>query len=261
MLVRAISALFGVSGLVAAWYFFASSGLVVVSSLVTFIACIEFSKMVEPNSAIVRSLFVAITFAFFLIFTFYSQSFISYMCLFILLSAYFILCVDEGIKTRIEKLTSWTVGALYCGGFTGVVVHGILQKGGNFFTALLVLSFLTDTFAYLGGRLLGKRPLAPKISPKKTIEGSAIGLIGGSLVGFLFLQSIQNTSPQWILALTCVAASLFTQVGDLFESALKRYSGVKDSGKILPGHGGILDRIDGLLFAGPVVFLWMQNYT
>lgn len=261
MFIRAISALLGVSGLYAIWHFFQVPGLVAICSLVSFIACIEFSMMVEKNSLLVRALFVTITFSFFLTYTFFSQSFLAFLCLFILLVTYFVVCVDIPIEKRIAKLTSWTVGALYCGGFTGSVVFGIAQYGGNFFTALLTLSFLTDTFAYLGGKVLGKTPLAPSISPKKTVEGSLIGLIGGSGFGFWFLSTLNHSSPTWVLILTCIAASLFSQVGDLFESTLKRFSGVKDSGKILPGHGGILDRIDGLLFAGPVVLLWMQVFT
>lgn len=261
MLVRAISAIVGVAALVAVWYFFATPGLVAISSIVTFIGCIEFSMMVEKKNLVVRALFVCITFAFFLVFTFYSQSFIAFMSLFITLVAYFILCVNESVSTRVSKLTSWTVGALYCGGFTGVVVHGVLVYGGNYFTGLLILSFITDTFAYLGGRLFGKTPLAPQISPKKTIEGSIAGLVGGSLFGIWFLSSLDHKSPLWVIIIVCISSSLFSQVGDLFESTLKRYSGVKDSGKILPGHGGVLDRIDGLLFAGPVVYLWMQTFT
>ncbi len=261
MLVRAISAILGVAALIGVWYFFATNGLVAVCSLVSFIGCIEFSKMVEKNNKLVQALFVCITFSFFLVFTFYSQSFITFMSLFITLVTYFILCVDERISTRVSRLTSWTVGALYCGGFTGVVTHGVLVFGGNYFTGLLILSFLTDTFAYLGGRLVGKTPLAPQISPKKTLEGSVAGLVGGSVCGFWFLTTLQHSSPTWVILVVCISGSLFSQVGDLFESTLKRYSGVKDSGKILPGHGGILDRIDGLLFAGPVLYLWMQTFT
>lgn len=261
MLVRAISAIVGVSGLFAAWHFFATAGLVFLCSLVSFVACIEFSMMVEKNSSLIRGLFTSVTFAFFLVFTFYSQSFLVFLSLFIVLVSYFILCHEENIENRVSKLTSWTVGALYCGGLTGVVTFGVLKYGGTYFTALLLLSFLTDTFAYLGGKAFGKTPLAPQISPNKTVEGSLIGLIFGSSLGFYFLSQTQNSSPLWVMVLTCIAASLFSQVGDLFESTIKRHSGVKDSGKILPGHGGVLDRIDGVLFAGPVVYLWMQAFA
>jgi len=109
-----------------------------------------------------------------------------------------------------------------------------------------------DTAAILVGRVAGKMPLAPKISPKKTWEGAignflacvALAMALAEPLGFSLLQG----------ALTGVACGVFGQLGDLFESWLKRESGMKDSGSLLPGHGGILDRIDSLLFTAPVVF-------
>jgi phosphatidate cytidylyltransferase len=95
------------------------------------------------------------------------------------------------------------------------------------------------------------------ISPGKTREGALVGLLGGAVSCFFYLKSAMPPQSLPLLLMTCILASLFSQVGDLFESMLKRHSGVKDSGKILPGHGGILDRIDGLLFAGPIIYLWM----
>ncbi len=260
MFIRALSALIGVSTLIATWYFFANKGLVYVCSIITFIACCEFSFMVEKHSRMVKSLFVILSYSFFLVFTFYSQSFLTFMSFFILLVAYFILCNHESIAIRVAKLTSWTVGLLYAGAFTGTVTVAVLNYGGSYFVALLILSFCTDSFAYLGGRAYGRHPLTPKISPKKTVEGAGVGLIVGSLIGYWYLSGLNHSSPSWVIALTCLSASLFSQVGDLFESTIKRYSGVKDSGKLLPGHGGVLDRIDGLLFAAPVVYIWMQAY-
>lgn len=214
----------------------------------------------ESQNPVVQSLFVVVSFAFFLLFSFHSQSFLIFLSFFILLVSYFMLFTQHSIEKRVSSLASWTVGVLYCGVFTGVVSLGVKRFGVNYFIALLILSFATDTFAYLGGRLVGKHPLAPLISPKKTLEGSLVGLICGAGIGAFFLTTLPNKSPLFVLLLACVATSLFSQVGDLFESMIKRHSGVKDSGRILPGHGGILDRIDGLLFAGPVIYLWMDFY-
>lgn len=216
--------------------------------------------MVEKDNGIIKSLFVVIAFSFYLTYSFFSPSMLSFICFFILLASYFILFNKQAIDLKMTKLTSWTVGLLYCGALTGIVTTGVIQFGGEYFLSLLLLSFLTDTFAYLGGKLFGKTPLAPQISPKKTLEGSAIGLIGGSLLGFLYLKSLPHTGSDMLVAIVCIAGSMFTQVGDLFESTIKRYSGVKDSGKIMPGHGGVLDRIDGLLFTGPIVYIWMLNF-
>ena len=129
-----------------------------------------------------------------------------------------------------------------------------LEQGAAMTIALLVVVWSADTFAYLAGRRFGKRKLAPSISPGKTIEGLAGGLVGAGLVALLAAIYALDLSPAqtliWLLA--SLVAALFSVVGDLFESRLKRRAGVKDSGGLLPGHGGVLDRIDGLLAAAPV---------
>ena len=129
-----------------------------------------------------------------------------------------------------------------------------LEQGAAMTIALLVVVWGADTFAYLAGRRFGKRKLAPSISPGKTIEGLAGGLVGAGLVALLAAIYALDLSPAqtliWLLA--SLVAALFSVVGDLFESRLKRRAGVKDSGGLLPGHGGVLDRIDGLLAAAPV---------
>ena len=121
---------------------------------------------------------------------------------------------------------------------------------------LEVVIFLTwiwanDTFAYLGGRLFGKklikRGLAPNASPNKSWEGAFVGAIGAAFVGWLWMDN----QGAFLGLLTGILSTL----GDLVQSALKRRANVKDSGTLLPGHGGVLDRFDGLLFAAPVVLI------
>jgi phosphatidate cytidylyltransferase len=129
--------------------------------------------------------------------------------------------------------------------------------------AALLLPFFTivasDSAQYFGGRALGRVPLAPAVSPKKTVEGAVCGFLAGGVVTPLLGAAIFPTArvPLLIgLGLVLVGAGI---VGDLFESLIKRSVGVKDSSRLIPGHGGILDRIDALLFACPVyyVFLWL----
>ncbi|MBT5148425.1 MAG: phosphatidate cytidylyltransferase [Flavobacteriales bacterium] len=119
-----------------------------------------------------------------------------------------------------------------------------------------VVAFLTwiwanDTFAYIGGKVFGKkfikRGLAPKASPNKSWEGAFIGAVGAAFVGWLWMGNEG--------ALLGVLTGTLSTLGDLVQSALKRHAGVKDSGNLLPGHGGVLDRFDGLLIAAPVVLL------
>lgn len=260
MLIRAISAIIGLSFIAAVIHFSGIHGLVALFALVAFISTIEFSIMVEKENKIIRSLFITLAYAFYLSFTFLSQSFLVFLGCFIVLASYFILFSKYDNETKGVRLNSWIMGFIYCGALTGTATHGLIEFGFPYFYGLFILSFATDTFAYFGGRLFGKHLLAPDISPKKTIEGAALGLIFGAGGGFLYLSQIPHTSSNFYLIICCLLSSLFSMVGDLFESLIKRNSGVKDSGKMMPGHGGLLDRIDGLLFVAPALYLWMQFF-
>ena len=127
--------------------------------------------------------------------------------------------------------------------------------GANAFIALLmafVISPCSDTFAYLVGSLLKGPKLCPKLSPKKTWSGAIGGVIGGIvgsiLVYFIFKPTVNFFSPVLLFVLVGLVGSILTMIGDLFESFIKRRVGIKDMGKIMPGHGGVMDRIDGTLF-------------
>ena len=118
---------------------------------------------------------------------------------------------------------------------------------------------LGDTLAYFIGKFFGKRKLCPEISPKKTVAGSVAGLFGGLLGGILvyFLQVWWGGTVAWFhLAIIGFLCGGIGQIGDLFASAIKRWSGVKDFGKIFPGHGGVLDRVDSVLMCAPVVLIY-----
>ncbi|MCK5683551.1 phosphatidate cytidylyltransferase [bacterium] len=123
---------------------------------------------------------------------------------------------------------------------------------------LLIVVFSNDTGAFYGGKFFGKNALSPNISPNKTIEGSIGGIIVSTVVGFIFSAIFfRDFSLSSLLIPASLMLAIAGQAGDLFESALKRASGVKDSGAILPGHGGMLDRIDGLLPAIPVLYMYL----
>jgi phosphatidate cytidylyltransferase len=113
---------------------------------------------------------------------------------------------------------------------------------------LMLVVWATDTFAYFAGRIIGGPKLAPTLSPKKTWSGLAGGMVGAAVVSTLYALKF---FPAWApLALVAAALAVVAQLGDIFESALKRLYGVKDSGTLIPGHGGVLDRVDGLVAAG-----------
>lgn len=136
-------------------------------------------------------------------------------------------------------------------------IKGHLPHGERWLFVTLGVAFLSDTVAYFFGRFLGKHKLYPAVSPKKTVEGAVGGIVGGvlSTVGFGSLFLLPELPIGHALVLGAVGSAV-GQVGDLFESMLKRAYGVKDSGNLLPGHGGMLDRVDALLFVGPVVYYY-----
>jgi phosphatidate cytidylyltransferase len=115
---------------------------------------------------------------------------------------------------------------------------------------IFIITWANDTSAYFVGRYLGRHKLIPSLSPNKTVEGAVGGLLAATVVAPLFSRAV-GVSP-WYLAGIGFCLGLAAQVGDLWESMLKRYAGVKDSGRLLPGHGGFLDRFDGVLLALPL---------
>ena len=121
---------------------------------------------------------------------------------------------------------------------------------------VFVLLWANDTFAYLTGRLLGKHKLFERISPGKTIEGSIGGLVF-TLAGIIVFSHYVDWLSLWQAIGLGLIAVVFGTLGDLCESMLKRQAGVKDSGNLIPGHGGILDRFDSVLFAMPFVFVFL----
>lgn len=125
----------------------------------------------------------------------------------------------------------------------------------NIILSLLLLIWANDTFAYLGGSLLGRHKLFPAHSPKKSWEGFVIGMLGAIGVSILLHHYLLNDF-EWMLPVgMALIAAVVGTMGDLFESMIKRNAGVKDSGSIMPGHGGFLDRFDAFIFSIPFVFL------
>lgn len=131
--------------------------------------------------------------------------------------------------------------------------------------SIFILIWTNDTFAYIVGKSIGKRKLFEKVSPKKTIEGFFGGVIFAVLASYIiskyYIEIVESNTFIWII--TALIVSIFGTIGDLIESKFKRIAGVKDSGRIMPGHGGILDRLDSVIFATPIIFLFYQilNYV
>lgn len=132
-----------------------------------------------------------------------------------------------------------------------VTIHGLGDQGPQLVLFLMVLIWVADSFAYFSGRRWGRVKLAPAISPGKTREGVYGALVGAVLCGFV-LAWLRPQSQLLFVLIFCVLVALLSVIGDLFESLMKRQAGLKDSGNLLPGHGGMLDRIDSLTAAAPL---------
>lgn len=155
---------------------------------------------------------------------------------------------------------AWTMaGILYIGWLLSYLVslRG-LEDGRNWVFLALFTTFASDTAAFFTGRALGRHPLAPNISPGKTWEGAIGGVLGAILVSLFFILPTPLSLSLYLnwgqAILLGLLVSVFGQIGDLTESLLKRNVGVKDSGTLIPGHGGVLDRVDSIVFAGVVVY-------
>lgn len=146
--------------------------------------------------------------------------------------------------------------------FSFVILIRNMSNGFYYVWLIFIGAFATDTFAYFSGYLFGKHKLLPEISPKKTVEGSIGGIIGCAFVmgcyafylSYIGLDSLMSMPHFIVLGLLC---GVISQIGDWAASAIKRYVKIKDYGNIMPGHGGVLDRFDSILFTAPVVYFYL----
>ena len=154
------------------------------------------------------------------------------------------------------------IGGIVLIGWTLSALIGIWHIDNSWQLVLLtfLIPWLTDTGAYFVGCTIGKHKLAPEISPKKSWEGAIGGLVIGVLVVIIYNLVILHY-PMWIMILIGFIGSVVGQIGDLIESWLKRWVGVKDAGNTIPGHGGILDRFDSMLLVAPVVYYILLLYN
>jgi phosphatidate cytidylyltransferase len=158
----------------------------------------------------------------------------------------------------IARVSVAVFGPLYIGLPLGSMVAVQWTDGPAAALLLIGTIVISDTAQYYGGRWLGRTPLAPVVSPKKTVEGAVAGLVAGTVALPLLGYRLWPATPLWLLAAAGFGVVVVGITGDLFESMLKRGVGAKDSSALIPGHGGVLDRIDALLFAAPVYYVILR---
>lgn len=159
-------------------------------------------------------------------------------------------------KTTLGDITITLIGIMY---IPFMLFHIYYLDKSTAIWLIFIISFGTDTFAYIFGNLFGKRKLCPNISPNKTIEGS-IGGILGSLVLTLTFAYFMNIKSYLNLSILAIIASISSQMGDLIASKIKRIAKIKDYGKLFPGHGGVLDRFDSIILTAPIIYYYVKYF-
>ena len=202
---------------------------------------------------------------FFIISAQYSQYLedhdLSIIPLALVISAVFISLLIMIVSRSLERgsliLWSWgLIGMFYMGFLLGHWIQLMNEFGRDWVLLALFSTFAVDTTAYFVGRAWGKHKMAPSISPGKTWEGAVGGFIGAIAAASLLALLPQIDLAYWKVIILGTLIGVFAQLGDLTESKLKRAVGVKEAGGIIPGHGGILDRLDSIVFVGVVVYYW-----
>jgi phosphatidate cytidylyltransferase len=175
--------------------------------------------------------------------------------LFLYISLNFLIFVFNK-KTDVRKLSEIIFIGIYVVFF---MYHMMLMNGSRYVWLVYIIAFGSDTCAYFTGKMVGKHKLYPEVSPNKTVEGALGGIIGCVILSLIYFNYLRINKYIYIIIFS-VSASVFSMVGDLAASKIKRENGIKDFGKILPGHGGILDRFDSVLFVAPTVYYFIRHF-
>lgn len=156
-------------------------------------------------------------------------------------------------KYHAEQVMAAFFGVVYVAVMLSFIYLTRSLPDGKFLVWLIFLcSWGCDTCAYCAGMLIGKHKMAPVLSPKKSVEGAVGGVVGAILLGIIYAAATKGGMVEY--AIICGVGALISMVGDLAASAIKRNQGIKDYGKLIPGHGGILDRFDSVIFTAPIIY-------
>jgi phosphatidate cytidylyltransferase len=182
------------------------------------------------------------------------------LCILFVLVAYMFVYVFSFPKYQAQEIMSAFFGFIYAPVmFSFIYLTRELPNGVYIVWMIFVSSWICDTCAYVSGMLFGKHKLAPKLSPKKSVEGAVGGIAGSALVGglyghFIVEKVVEGQEITWIFVIISVVGAIISQIGDLAASAIKRNHEIKDYGRLIPGHGGIMDRFDSVIFTAPMIY-------
>lgn len=260
---RVISGFLGAGAIIALGVYGGTIGLDIVCTLAIILGVREFSRMIFqhwPVPFTVKALFWLMAAAYFAQ-SMYFPSFpllaFGLANLIYLVGSLWLARAQSTNENILGAVAMGCLGLLYCIYFPLFALKTIhLEKGPQWFFFLLVLVFFGDTFAYFGGRFWGERKLMAQVSPNKTWAGAFSGLLGSCLSGVLYAYWLLPSAPVGATLGFCLVCGFVAQSGDLLMSLVKRVAHVKDSGHIMPGHGGILDRLDGIFIACPLVYIF-----
>ena len=217
---------------------------------------------IEKSAPGIVGYVAAIVYYLNLVFDFIPDSMMFVMALLIVCMCVFVFGYP---KFHANQIIAAFFGVFYVAVMLSCIYETRSLEGGKYLVWLIFLcSWGCDTCAYCVGMLFGKHKMAPVLSPKKSVEGAVGGVIGAALLtiiyGFLFRGSMDVDVPYiFMMSGICAAGALISMVGDLAASAIKRNFEIKDYGKLIPGHGGILDRFDSVIFTAPIIFYLTGN--
>lgn len=259
--VRVATALALVLILIGTLVFFGTTGLLVFFGAFLVLASLEYSLMSFNDlrhSFSLRASFVVVTAALLILSLIFDRlPILVFAAVASLLMSVFLWWVrsEDSNDKQLRTLSQLCIGLIYLGVFPGLGLRLLKYEATQqWFWYLIAVVSLGDIAAYFSGRAFGKRPLLKSVSPNKTLEGFLGAVVCAVVVSCIFQVYFVPQAPIWLMALVGILVSFTAQTGDLFESLIKRVAGVKDSGKLLPGHGGLLDRVDGHIFASPIVY-------
>lgn len=267
-ILRVVSAVLAASTVLLAGIFGGSLGLQIVCAAVIVLGLREFSRIAFRHWQMPQALESAYWLICTCLLLSFVYSFEYALPLFALANLLFFVAALWITRQRVNNENLLTVIAMGCFGLMYCLLFPFftfkmtaMENGPQWFLLLLAIVFAGDTFAYFGGRWFGKHKMMPAISPNKTWQGAVAGVIGSCLAGMIQMVRVLDNVQLWKGLVFCILCAIAAQSGDLLMSLVKRVAHIKDSGHIMPGHGGILDRLDGVFMASPLIYAFALYVT